>query len=279
MKRRNLGYLTIVLVAVSVTLTSRDNDGFGAIQVEDKNALDQTMYADQTSGNSGVTITTDDAWSSTIEERSVRSAETRAPSWISITPDHGDTAGTYTIVITLEPNTTGADRMAIITITSKESKITITVEQKSTKEGTSGDPAAEKWIDADGNTSEPRNSRDVRNNTNGFDTHNYTPISHEGEVTLYAQNYGYGNDDNYDIKLYIKNGDNYTQIGRLYGYGDNLKVEVFEGHAIRLVWQRHQIEDKYYVVELTGQFATTYKKDFKGENTGYTSGNIYVKYK
>jgi hypothetical protein len=136
----------------------------------------------------------------------------------------------------------------------------------------------ENWIDANGNTAQPRNSRDVRNNTNGFDTRNYTPISFEGEVTLYAQNYGYGNDDNYDIKLFIANGNSYTQIGRLYGYGDNLRVEVFEGHSITLVWQRHQIENRYYVVELTGSISTSYRKDFKGSNTGYTSGNVYVKY-
>ncbi|MDL2273866.1 S-layer homology domain-containing protein [Oscillospiraceae bacterium OttesenSCG-928-G22] len=136
----------------------------------------------------------------------------------------------------------------------------------------------EKWIDSTGNTSEPRDSRDVRNNTNGFDTSGYTPIKYEGEVTLYAQNYGYENDDNYDIKLYTNSGGKYTKVGRLYGYGDSLKVEVFEGHAVTLVWQRHQLENKYYVVELTGPFATTYKKDMDGENTGYTSGNIYVKY-
>jgi hypothetical protein len=138
--------------------------------------------------------------------------------------------------------------------------------------------SGENWIDAAGNTAEPRNSRDVRNNTNGFDTNSYTPISYEGEVTLYAQNYGYSDDDNYDIKLFISSGGNYTQIGRLYGYGDNLQVEVFTGHSVRLVWQRHQIENRYYVVDITGSFSTSYKKDFKGENTGYTSGNVYIKY-
>jgi hypothetical protein len=142
-----------------------------------------------------------------------------------------------------------------------------------------GAPAGENWIDASGNTSQPRDSRDVRNNTNGFGTTSYTPISYEGSVTLYAQNYGYANDDNYDIKLFILGaGGSSTQVGRLYGYGDDLRVEVFAGHRLTLVWQRHQMENRYYVVDLTGSFSTSYKKDFKGENTGYTSGNIYVKY-
>jgi hypothetical protein len=138
--------------------------------------------------------------------------------------------------------------------------------------------ASENWIDATGNTAEPHNSRDVRNNTNGFDTNNYTPISFQGNVTLYAQNYGYEKDDNYDIKLFTASGGSYTQIGRLYGYGDDLRVEVFAGHSMTMFWQRHQLENRYYVVELAGPFSTSYQKDFKGENTGYTSGNIYVKY-
>ncbi len=137
---------------------------------------------------------------------------------------------------------------------------------------------AEKWIDAKGTTAEPKNSRDVRNDTNGFGTNNYTPISYEGNVTLYAQNYGYGNDDNYDIKLFILNGNEYTQVGKLYGEGDKLQVEVFNGHSITLTWQRHQIENQYYVVQLSGPIAKTYEKDFNGEDTGYTSGNVYVKY-
>jgi hypothetical protein len=136
----------------------------------------------------------------------------------------------------------------------------------------------ENWIDSAGNTARPRNSRDVRNNTNGFDTRSFTPISFEGEVTLYAQNYGFDNDDNYDIKLYIRNGSSHTQIGRLYGYGDALRVEVFAGHSIRLVFQRHQIENRFYVVDLTGPFSTIYRKDFRGENTGFTSGDIFVRY-
>ncbi len=31
-------------------------------------------------------------------------------------------------------------------------------------------PGTENWIDANGVTAEPKNSRDVRNNTNGFET-------------------------------------------------------------------------------------------------------------
>ena len=136
----------------------------------------------------------------------------------------------------------------------------------------------ENWIDRTGSSGAPGNSRDVRNNTNGFDRNNFTPISFEGETTLYAQNYGFGrtDGDNYNIKLF--RASDRKHIGDIYGEGDNLRVHVFEGHRIRLVWQRHQIANRYYVVELTGPFSTTYKKDWRGENTGYTSGNIYLKY-
>jgi hypothetical protein len=136
----------------------------------------------------------------------------------------------------------------------------------------------ENWIDANGITAEPQNSRDVRNNTNGFGTGSYTPISYKGKVTLYAQNYGYNSGDNYDIKLFIAKGSGYTQVGKLYGKGDKLQVEVFSGHSITLVWQRHQMNNRYYAVQLSGPIARTYVKDFKGKDTGYTSGNIYVQY-
>jgi hypothetical protein len=32
------------------------------------------------------------------------------------------------------------------------------------------------------------------------------------------------------------------------------------------------------VVDLTGPFSTIYRKDFRGENTGFTSGDIFVRY-
>ena len=102
---------------------------FGEIQVPDLSQIEQTAGADDPQTPSGVTFTTQDAWSSSIRE-------TRAdtPGWITISPDHGDTAGTYTIRITLEPNTGEEARTAVITITCGSSHFEITVTQEAPEE-------------------------------------------------------------------------------------------------------------------------------------------------
>lgn len=64
-----------------------------------------------------------------IIKHAVRSGEV---DWVSITPDHGDTAGTYTISITLLPNYTGEERKAEIVITCGDTTIVITIVQSAT---------------------------------------------------------------------------------------------------------------------------------------------------
>lgn len=53
-----------------------------------------------------VSFTTTGAWTSQVVPVSTKGAQ---PMWVSISPDHGDEAGTYTLEITLEPNDTGDD--------------------------------------------------------------------------------------------------------------------------------------------------------------------------
>lgn len=107
-----------------------DHSGdFGQIKVPDTRQLEQTVTADDTQAAQGVTFTTEGAWTSSI-------AETRAgaPSWITISPDHGDAAGSYTLKITLQPNDSKESRTAKIVITCGTSKIEITVTQEGTGE-------------------------------------------------------------------------------------------------------------------------------------------------
>ena len=119
------------IAAALLASCSDDKDysgDFGQIKVPDTRQLEQTVSADDTQSARGVTFTTEGAWTSTI-------AETRAeaPAWISISPDRGDAAGSYTLKITLEPNTSGASRTATIVITCGTSKIEITVTQEGGK--------------------------------------------------------------------------------------------------------------------------------------------------
>ena len=97
-------------------------------------STNQSVYADEIESKEGLTFTTTGPWTSAIAE-SVPAKATYAasPEWISIDPDHGDVAGSYTIGITLDPNLSGEKRAATITITSGGKSITITVTQNAVK--------------------------------------------------------------------------------------------------------------------------------------------------
>ena len=108
------------MLFVSFVILSCDKNDDGetsAITVTNQTELEQTVYADNTTGKSDITFTTTSAWTSSINETSpTRSDKTPSPKWISITPASGDRAGSYTISISLSKNLTGAKRSATITI-------------------------------------------------------------------------------------------------------------------------------------------------------------------
>ena len=129
--RKTIFYIAIAAIATAAFIGCSKDDP-KEIDVVDNSSLTQEVYADDTEGDSGVTFTTTGAWTSSISSAQTRADNT--PDWISISPDHGDAAGTYTITITLTPNTTGADRTAIITISCNGTNITITITQKGENE-------------------------------------------------------------------------------------------------------------------------------------------------
>ena len=87
----------------------------------------QTVFADQTAG-AAVKFTATGNWSAVLSLKT--KAETPLD-WISINPKSGG-AGSHTLTVTLQPNYTGADRTAVITITSGTDKAEATVTQKGT---------------------------------------------------------------------------------------------------------------------------------------------------
>jgi len=107
-----------------------DKEEQTGIDVQNKDELTQETFAHEMFG-SNVTFVTTGAWTSAIKEETT-STKAGTPSWISIAPDHGTATGEYTIVIFLDPNETGNDRTAIISITCNETDIAITVTQKAT---------------------------------------------------------------------------------------------------------------------------------------------------
>ena len=131
-------FLLCVLSMLTFVACTNDVNGGGdageiVVPPAQQENLSQEIAASATEG-SGVTFTTAGAWTSTIN--SVRSGEV---DWLSITPDHGDAAGNYTVSINLVPNETGEERRAEIIITCGESNIAIAITQRATDEPAQGD--------------------------------------------------------------------------------------------------------------------------------------------
>lgn len=121
--------MAFMAAALLASCSDKDNDysgDFGQIKVPDTRQLEQTVTADDTQTARGVTFTTEGAWTSTIAEKT----RAEAPSWIGISPNHGDAAGSYTLKITLQPNDSEESRTAKIIINCGTSKIEITVTQE-----------------------------------------------------------------------------------------------------------------------------------------------------
>ena len=128
-----------LFAAAALAGCSDDNGGDGGkdIQLAPGTPKDYTIFADETSGtpSEGISFTTTGPWRASVAEtRANASGNGSSSSWVTVSPDHGDAAGDYTIRIELEVNTTGKDRRATVTIECGATKITITVEQKGTTE-------------------------------------------------------------------------------------------------------------------------------------------------
>jgi len=117
------------MISVTVFMSCKKNKD--NISVENKEALNQTMFADQTEGKS-ITFVTTGAWTSSITEKTPKS--TKSGTWLSMNPYFGNAAGTYTITIKLEPNATGVERTALIILTCNDTDIHINITQKATTE-------------------------------------------------------------------------------------------------------------------------------------------------
>lgn len=122
-------YVCLTLVSLLLIGCSKEDGadvGGKAIQLTAGTTSNYTVYADETAvaPSQGITFTTTGPWRATV-------AETRAAAdWVTLTPDHGDKAGSYTITVTLDLNTTGQDRKAVVTIACGDTQVTITIEQK-----------------------------------------------------------------------------------------------------------------------------------------------------
>lgn len=128
-----LRYWLCAIVALAIFASCDDligGDGQLVIDPVYDALLEQTVGSETITAE-GVSFTTTGAWTSQVVPVSTKASQ---PMWVSITPDHGDDAGTYTISINLEANDTGKDRKANIIISCGEQTITISITQVATPE-------------------------------------------------------------------------------------------------------------------------------------------------
>ena len=126
-------FAVVAIVALAATFTACDkggDDGDKQIVLPDKTEGTQQAFADdETTG--GFTFTAKAAWTATVTETTASRASN--VSWLRLfyggEEKYSGGAGTFTLVIEIDENYTGATRTATITITSGTDNITVTVTQ------------------------------------------------------------------------------------------------------------------------------------------------------
>lgn len=129
--------LLLFLLSVVILLSGCDKDDVDDTQsiiVPNREQLTQTVYADDHTGKSSVTFTSNSSWTSKITETVKGKSTPTTVDWVSITPSSGDKAGEYTVQISLATNLTGERRSANIDISCNGKIETITVTQEATTE-------------------------------------------------------------------------------------------------------------------------------------------------
>lgn len=130
----NLSIIALLMLCVFTACSSDDDEKGKDVELIDGTSTTQTIYADETTNSkSGIKFSTTGAWQATVSEIATKSTSSTV-SWLTLNQYSGDKAGDYTLTLALKENYTGADRKAEIRIVSGGSSITITVEQKGTKE-------------------------------------------------------------------------------------------------------------------------------------------------
>ena len=177
-----LRLLSIIAIIISaITWTACENNKF--ITDYDKGKLNIITYSDDTEVNGGFTFTATESWNTYIDYgTAVRSGN----EWITLDPASGG-AGDVTMEITLEPNTTGADRSATIRIICGETTLEIVIVQRGTENN--GDDGTQD-NDSTGNGDEPTQKIDEYAIARITQT-----IDQSGQTVVYKYSFRHEDDD------------------------------------------------------------------------------------
>ncbi len=122
--------LPLVLFAVSC---SESDEEPKSVELTGGTESQQTVYADDKQAPAPIRFTAKAAWTVTVAEVATKAEGDSSVDWLKLDAYSGG-AGDVSLTMTLEENTTGHDRKAEIRIECAGTTLTITVEQKGTKQ-------------------------------------------------------------------------------------------------------------------------------------------------
>ena len=136
-KKISISVAILSVAAIFFSGCDKDNGKNSDIAIPDKADAVQTAYADEETTGKGFTFTAKDDWTASVKATTVKSSSVP---WISLllngVETYSGSAGTITLVISIEPNFTGKARAATIEIVCGSDKISISVSQEgTTKDG------------------------------------------------------------------------------------------------------------------------------------------------
>lgn len=115
-----------------MSCSESDDDGPKPIELTGGTETQQTVYADD-KAPAPIQFTATAPWTATVSELVTKAAGGSSVDWLTLDNYEGG-AGDVSLTMTLSPNLTGTDRKAEIRIACGGTTITITVEQKGTKQ-------------------------------------------------------------------------------------------------------------------------------------------------
>ena len=241
MKRLSIWLLTLTAFAFAACSNDPGGDDKNAIHLTPGTPTSYRLYADETSLSANISFSTESAWHATVSE--TRASEVN---WITLSPDHGDAAGDYTVSVTLAVNTSGADRKATVTFESGGTKVKITIEQQAT--------TAEGDIPGDGEGTGPATpkkliSQIVCSHADDLETITFT-YDDQNRITKIENIYNdYNSEDveeTYSREFLYEYGEGVIHVKTVYSSSDNIfKDEPEEytaylnkaGYVTRIAWE------------------------------------------
>ncbi len=202
---RLFSLIWMVLCICLISGCSKNEENSGPIRLSDDSQQEQTYYSNEQDGN--LSFTANDDWSAIVRKIEAKSSDV---DWVHLSQYSGS-AGTYSLTLTLDPNTTGYRRAAEIIISCGDMELVINITQK----GITQEEEENGEEDLDGEIVTPGDERPTRyvsrieyDGPEGSGTIEYTYDEDNFPITL--------KDGEQEVNYIVDRGPSYTNL-RIFG--------------------------------------------------------------